>query len=96
MSERVTCIQCGEYQDAIVASQRTSNPIFCGAVDYFGELEWDLPRHRFRDWTDKELTDGWQIKPEFVGLYRRIWSAYDIADEHRSIPLEAVYGKAEQ
>lgn len=77
------CLQCNESQGAIRASQRSQDPIFCGAVDYFGECLWDLPRHRFRDWSDRELVEGWRVKPEFVGLYRRILSGYEIADEHR-------------
>lgn len=38
MSDRF-CLQCGETEAAIKSSQSTPDPIFCGAVDYFGECE---------------------------------------------------------
>ena len=85
--ERV-CLQCGESQSAIKASQGTHDPIFCGAVDYFGELEWEAERHRFRDWSDRELTTMWRVRPEHVDKYRRIMSAYEIDPKHRQ-PLPA-------
>jgi hypothetical protein len=78
------CLQCNESEGAIRASQQRRDPIYCGAVDYFGEVEWEADRHRFKDWTDKELIEGWRVLPEFVHLYRRALSAYEFADEHRS------------
>ncbi|SJN20813.1 hypothetical protein FM119_02455 [Mycetocola reblochoni REB411] len=41
-------------------------------MDYFGECEWEQERHRFRDWSDKELIEGWKVQPEHVDKYRRI------------------------
>ncbi|SJN33997.1 hypothetical protein FM119_08700 [Mycetocola reblochoni REB411] len=52
-------------------------------MDYFGECEWEQERHRFRDWSDKELIEGWKVQPEHVDKYRRIMNGYEIADEHR-------------
>ena len=82
----IFCLQCGESQDAIKASQSTPDPIFCGGVDGFGEAEWDAERHRFRDWTDRELIQGWRIKPEHTARYRRIVSVWEIDPAHRSEP----------
>lgn len=94
MSER-DCLQCGESQTAIRASQQSRDPIHCAAVDYFGECEWELPRHRFRDWSDRELTGGWSVAPEYVVLYRRVMTPWDIADEHRSDKWRAEFRKEE-
>lgn len=42
------CYLCNESKEAIKYSQRnTNNPIFCGAVDYFGECIWESERHVF-------------------------------------------------
>ncbi len=94
MSDR-DCLQCGESQAAIRASQQARDPIHCAAVDYFGECEWELPRHRFRDRTDKELTEAWSIAPAYVGHYRRVMSPWEIADEHRSAKWRAEFRKEE-
>lgn len=77
----VECLQCGVSREVIRASQQIKDPIYCGAVDYFGECLWEAEKHRFRDWTDKELVEGWKVKPEAVDKYRRITSSYEIADE---------------
>lgn len=79
----MNCLYCNESRDAIRASQRRKDPIFCGAVDYFGEVEWEMPRHRFREWTDNELYNGWGVLPGFYDLYRRISNGWEISDEHR-------------
>lgn len=84
MSVERFCLQCNESEAAIKASQRTKDPIYCGAVDCFGECSWEADRHRFRDWTDKELIEGWHVMPEHVDKYRRIMSGYEIANEHRT------------
>jgi len=89
MADDMRCLQCNESQAAIRATQRLREPLHCGAVDYFGEAEWTAERHRFRDWTDRELIDGFGVKPEFVGLYRRVMSGYEIADEHSARPAPA-------
>jgi hypothetical protein len=81
------CLQCNESEAAIKASQRRRDPIFCGAVDYFGEVEWDLPHHRFREWTDRELVEGWRVLPDHVDKYRRIQNAYEIDPSHRQVEL---------
>ena len=94
MSER-QCLQCGESQAAIRASQRAKEPIHCAAVDYFGECLWEAERHRFRDWSDKELIEGWKVKPDAVDKYRRITNAYEIADED-SLIRGATAGQEEQ
>ena len=78
------CLFCNESEGAIRESQRRRDPIFCAAVDYFGECLWERDRHRFADWTDRELIEGWRVLPEFVGLYHRIQSGYEIADAHRA------------
>lgn len=78
------CLQCGESQAAIRHSQSIGDPIYCGAVDYFGECVWELPRHRFRDWSDKELIEGWRVLPEHVDKYRRCRYGYDIDPAHRT------------
>ena len=83
MSDR-SCLQCGEPEAAIKASQSTADPIFCGAEDHFGECEWEAERHRFRDWSDKELANGWMVRPEHFDKYRRITTSYEIADGHRT------------
>ena len=79
MSER-ECLQCGERQEAIRASQRRGDPIYCATGDaYEADYEWD--RHRFRDLTDKELSG--LVLPEFFDLYRRIVSLWEVANEHK-------------
>ena len=84
MSAERKCLQCGESQAAIRASQQAKDPIYCGSVDYFGECEWEADRHRFRAWTDRELIDVWCVLPEHVDKYRRITNAYEISDAHRT------------
>ncbi|WP_349862647.1 hypothetical protein [Leifsonia sp. WHRI 6310E] len=76
------CLQCNESEGAIRESQRRRDPIYCGAVDYFGEVEWDLPRHRFRDRSDRELV-GLHVLPEHFDEYRRLLSPWEINDAHR-------------
>src|SRR5690554_6254152 len=89
MSER-RCLQCNEGEAAVRESQRRGNPLYCGGVDYFGEATWVADRHRFRDWTDKELIEQWRVLPEHVDRYRRIFSGYEIAKEHRApVPTES-------
>ena len=82
MSERM-CLQCNESEAAIRASQRRRDPIFCGAVDYFGECLWEADRHRFRDWSDRELAE-WGVLPEFYDQHRRMLSLYDVPENHRT------------
>lgn len=67
-------------------SQGTHQPIFCGAVDSFGDTLWERDRHRFRSWTDAELADM-DILPEFFELYRRIESLYEVSREHRTMEI---------
>lgn len=88
MTER-TCLQCGESEGAVRASQRARDPIYCAAVDYFGEVEWECDRHRFRDWSNRELIEGWRIKPEHVERYRRIMTGWEIDFAHRLDPESA-------
>ena len=83
-TDPILCLQCGESRDAIRASQSSGSPLYCGAVDYFGECEWEADLHRFRDWSDRELIEGWRVLPEHVDLYRRIMSAYEIDEAHRA------------
>lgn len=83
MSTGIECLYCGEAWGAIRASQRTQSPIFCAGVDYFGEVEWENERHRFKSWTDSELHRSFRIKPEYYDLYRRVFSSWEILAEHR-------------
>ena len=78
-----TCLQCGESEAAVRLSQQRRDPIFCASVDYWGETEWEMPRHRFRPWSDRELIESWGVLPRFVDRYRRIRSAWEISPEHR-------------
>jgi hypothetical protein len=82
MDDRL-CLQCNESEGAIRAAQRRRDPIYCGAVDYFGEVEWELPRHRFRDRSDRELA-AMHIAAEHFEEYRRLFSPWEIAPEHRT------------
>ncbi|ETT24253.1 hypothetical protein RR21198_4849 [Rhodococcus rhodochrous ATCC 21198] len=41
------CHFCKESKAAIKHSQSIGDPIFCGAVDYFGECIWERERHCF-------------------------------------------------
>lgn len=80
--DSICCLQCGESQAAIRSSQQRRDPIYCAAVDYFGECLWEADRHRFRPWTDGEL---WNmgILPAYMDRYRRIMSLYEVQDSHR-------------
>jgi hypothetical protein len=80
--EERRCLQCGESEAAIRASQRRGDPLYCAIVDYWGECEADWPRHRFRDTTDAELK-AWGVLPRYWYKYRRVFSGWEIADEHR-------------
>lgn len=83
MSERPRCcLQCGESEGAIKASQRTSDPLYCAIVDFFGECEYEWPRHRFADVTDAELR-AWGVLPRYWHKYRRVMSGWEINDAHR-------------
>ncbi len=81
--DAVQCLYCGESRGAIRASQRSQSPIFCGAVDYFGEVEWERDRHRFRSWSDQELYSVFHVKFEFADLYRRVLSPWEISKDHQ-------------
>ncbi|RLP70883.1 hypothetical protein D9V30_00150 [Mycetocola reblochoni] len=96
MSER-DCLQCGESQAAIRASQSARDPIFCGAVDYFGECEWEQERHRFRDWSDKKLIEEARGKFRSLDgvvvvsprLLSRLADALEAAKERRVVRSKA-------
>lgn len=59
------CLQCGESRAAVKRER-----LCCATVGYEGEAhdEWD--RHRWRDWTDKELASI-GVLPEHYDKYRR-------------------------
>lgn len=82
MAEMVHCLYCEESQEAVRSSQRNRDPIYCAGIDYFGEVEWEAPRHRFRDWTDGELEEM-GVFPEYYDRYRRVTSQWGIRSEHR-------------
>lgn len=79
MSEVIECLQCGETQAAIRAHQSRGEPFFCATVDYYGDCSEEWERHRFRDYTDKELHF---ILPEFRHLYRRAFPGWGTPCEH--------------
>lgn len=83
--EERCCLQCGETEGAIKASQRSGDPIYCaGDFSYeYGEPGWEQDRHRFREWSDKEL-DYYRIAPRYRHKYRRMnWNGYDIDPAHQ-------------
>lgn len=51
------CYLCNESKAAIKYSQSIKDPIYCGAVDYFGEVEWEADRHVFVVDEKKYLAD---------------------------------------
>ncbi len=77
------CLHCGESREAVRASQRGKNPIFCaGDFDYeYGDPGWEMERHRFRDWSHEHLNDM-KILPQFHHLYLRAQNMYDIHPDH--------------
>ena len=81
------CLQCGESRAAV-----KREGIFCADVASDGEPVYEWDRHRWRDWTDKELSNV-GILPEHYDKYRRA-EVYDFnfincADQGREhIPFE--------
>lgn len=67
MSER-ECLQCGETP----ASIRRQGITLCGIMEGYEtrELAYEFPRHRWADWSNKELT-SFGIKPEAFYKHRR-------------------------
>lgn len=47
------CVHCSEYKATIRQSQIDRSPLTCGGVDMYGDLTWELPRHKFT-WTEKD------------------------------------------
>lgn len=86
MTDDRICLQCGESQAVIRASQRTKYPIYCAIVSWDGETEADWERHRFRDQSDGQLMT-WGVLPEYWHLYRRVYSGWEIKEEHRTLEL---------
>lgn len=59
------CYLCNESKEAIKYSQRnTKSPIYCGAVDYFGECLWEADRHVFVI-TEKSYKDDIQSENDW-------------------------------
>lgn len=91
------CLQCEQSREEV-----KRNETICGIEDgyEYHELVAEWPRHRWRDWSNAELTKA-GIKPEFFGLYRR-WSAstlgYADCDHtqsgHRYPEVDVYYGEA--
>lgn len=52
-----TCVKCGENKSDI-----KKYGMLCGRVDYFGDLEAEYGRHRFKPYSEKEL--GQQAKEQ--------------------------------
>ena len=81
------CLQCGESRAAV-----KREGLYCADVAYDGEPAYEWDRHRWRDWTDKELARV-GILPEHYDKYRRA-EVYDLnfincADKGREhIPFE--------
>ncbi|UDL16325.1 hypothetical protein SEA_ZOOMAN_41 [Microbacterium phage Zooman] len=88
--DTIYCLQCGESQETIRYSQRNGDPIFCAGVDYFGETEWEAPRHRFRDWSYEELVNM-RILPQYHHLYPRVSSTWGIDPAHQSPRMLVLY-----
>lgn len=64
------CLHCGQ-----TAGEVKENQTFCATVDYYGECQDEWPKHRWKDWSDKTLTDI-GILPEHFDKYRR----FNVAD----------------
>lgn len=60
------CLNCGEHRETV-----KRHGYHCATVDYFGECHEEWPRHRWADWTDKELAKL-GILPEHMDKYRRV------------------------
>lgn len=64
ISPDTTCLQCGETYAAV-----RQEKLDCAIIDhYFGEVSYEWNRHRWKEWSDKELA---YILPEYRDLYRR-------------------------
>lgn len=81
------CLQCGESRAAVERER-----IFCTAGGHAGEPDYEWDRHRWRDWTDKELA-AVGVLPEHYDKYRDVQAhdlvlinCHDRGREH--IPLE--------
>lgn len=68
MTDERRCLQCDETKASIKAERIA----VCGIVSgyYEPELTDEWPRHRWKDWTDREL-DRMGIKPEAYEKHRR-------------------------
>lgn len=75
-----TCLQCGETREVVKAHQY-SCAIMSGGETI--EVDYEFPRHRWADWTDKELARR-GIKPEHFEEYRRAdrWTLQYVNCEH--------------
>lgn len=67
MTDERECLQCGETPATI-----KRNELICGIEGgyEYRELEYEWPRHRWADWTDKELARA-GIKAEAFEKHRR-------------------------
>lgn len=62
-----TCLQCGERRSKVRAES-----LFCCTISGYEtpEVDQEWERHRWRDWTDRQL-DAAGIKPEVFDKHRR-------------------------
>lgn len=58
------CLNCDESRGAV-----RDNGIICCSVDYFGEVDQEFGNHRWKPWTDSELS-RMGIPPEAYEKYR--------------------------
>lgn len=67
MAER-QCLQCGETRESL----RQNRIVVCGIMSggETPELAEEFPRHRWADWTDRELA-SFGVKPEAFDRHRR-------------------------
>lgn len=67
LTDDPTCLQCGERRSKVRAES-----LFCCTVSGYEyvEVDQEWERHRWADWTDRELTRS-GIKPEAFEKYRR-------------------------
>lgn len=59
------CLRCGQEREEV-----RRDKTFCATVDYFGHTDQDWERHRWRDWSDREL-DRAGVRPEAYDKHRR-------------------------
>lgn len=66
------CLQCDTGRYAV-----RRDDLSCGVVDTFGELEIEFPRHRWADWSNRDL-DQAGVLPHAYDRNRRT-SIFDLA-----------------